>query len=163
MPEEAEAEEAEVAAEAEVEVEVAEVEAEAEAEAEAEVEVEVEAAAAAEVEVEVEVEVEAAGVEAEAEAAEVAFRATGQGMHPATRSSIQRPPRIGSSRLQAPSLLWPESSSTRTAAQPVGASVKTLRPGRRRPARPPAAPPEHGIGSTAPAPRARGSRTPQRR
>jgi hypothetical protein len=37
-------------------------------------------------------------------------------MRSATRSSIQNPPRIGSSRLQAPILLWPTSSSALTAA-----------------------------------------------
>jgi hypothetical protein len=73
---------AEVAEVAEAEVEVAEV-------AEAEVVAEAEAA------------------EAEAEA-EAAFRRTGPELRSASRSqSIQNPPRIGSSQLQARSLLWP--------------------------------------------------------
>jgi hypothetical protein len=112
---------------------------------------------------EAEEEAEGAAVEAGAEEAEAAFRGTGPGMRSATHSSIQNPPRTGSSRLRTPSLLWPASSSALTAAQPGGGSAKSLRPGRRSLARPPAALPERAMRSTAPAPRARGSRTPQRR
>jgi hypothetical protein len=59
-------------------------------------------AVVAEAEVEVEVEVAEA-----AEGAEAAFRGTAPEMRPSSRSqSIQKRLRIGSSQLQAPSLLW---------------------------------------------------------
>ena len=71
-------------------------------------------------EAEAEAEAEAAE-EAEVAAAEAFRRRRGPGMRSATRSSIQKSPRIGSSRLQAPSPLWPAASSARTAARPVEA------------------------------------------
>jgi hypothetical protein len=126
------------------------------AEAEAEV-AEAEVAEVAEAEV-----AEVAGAVA---AAAAAFRGMGLEMRSATRSSIQNPPRIGSSRLQAPSRLWPWSIPVRTAAKPgpSGGSLTSRPPGRRSLGPPPAAPPGRATRSTAPEPRARGSRTPRRR
>jgi hypothetical protein len=75
----------------------------AEAEAEAEV---AEAGEEAAEEVAEVAEAEVAEVAGAVAAAAAAFRGMGLEMRSATRSSIQNPPRIGSSRLQAPSLLW---------------------------------------------------------
>ena len=110
-------------------------------------------------------EAEVAEAEAEAEEA-VAFRAMGPEVRFATRSqSIRGPLRTGSSRLPAPSRLWLWSILVRSAAKPApsGESVTSRPPGRRSLGTPPAAPPGRALRSTAPAPRARGSRTPRRR
>jgi hypothetical protein len=145
--------------------EEAEAEAAAEEEAEAAAEEEAEAAAEEEAEAAAEAEAEAAAeAAAAAAAAAAAFHETRREMRSATRPwSSEGPPRIGSSQLQASSLLWPASRSAPTAGQPGEGSMWTPRPGRRILARPPAALQERAIRSTAPAPRARDSRTPQQR